>query len=127
MKQFLKTDPVGLYKQLSGSDFKGNIEHKLPIELMYAMLCIDRSAFNKKVSMPEIAYPVVARELLDLYQTCKEQFIDGEDYSHFSLELLADALIIYLRETGTDVKDIHSMSRYDFAKTIIAYFNDDND
>ena len=108
-----------MYLELSGSDLEGNIKNRHVIELLYAIMCTDEAAHSCKVTMPDIAFPAVAREVLELYQTCGESFIDGEDYSYISMEKLAEAFIIYLKETGRDIKDIHRMSRYDLAADLM--------
>ena len=119
----VKDNWLGLYKQLSGSDFKGNIQQTQIIEMLYAILCVDLKAYECKITMPDIAFPVVARELLELYQTYRDNFIDGEDYSYLSMETVADAFMIYLRDTKIDIKVVHSMSRYDLASEVIKHLN----
>ena len=89
------------------------------------MLSIDEAAYTCKVVLPEKSYPLLAKELLEIHQTLNENFIDGEDYSYISLNLLGKAFVGYLRETRKDIKDIHSMSRYDLVKDIIKLFDDE--
>ncbi len=119
MRNLFKDGFLKMYLELSGSDLKGSIPNRRLIEMLYAMMCVDEKALEYKVIMPDIAYPAVAREVLDLYHTCMDGFIDGEDYSYLSMEMFAAAFINYLRETKKDIKDVHSMSRYDLMKDVL--------
>lgn len=120
-------DWITMYRKLSGSDMKGNIANRLIIEYLYAMLCVDTSSKECKISVPDIAIPVIARELIDVFHTCKENYIDGEDVSYLSMDTLADALLIYLAMTGKDIKDVHSMSRYVLVQDILKVLDNEEE
>ena len=114
-----KQDWLTMYRKLSQSDLHGNIANRYVIEFLYAMLCVDTSSKECKVNVQDVYIPVIARELVDVFHTCKENFIDGEDMSYVSMDALSDALLMYLAITKKDIKDVHKMSRYVLTQDII--------
>ena len=116
---------IKLYQKMSGSDLKGNIANRIIIETLYAMLCVDTSSKECKISVPDISIPVIAREVIDVYHTLKDFCIDGEDYSCLSMETISDAMLLYLAMSHLDMKDIHSMSRYELAQQLIHIVDED--
>ena len=122
--ELIKDGWLKMYEKISGSDLNGNIANKNVIKMLYAMMCIDEKTYKCKVKVPDIAIPVLSKELLDLYDTYGSSYVDGEDYSYIDMSVLAEAFVIYLRETQKDIKEIHTMSRYDLASEIIRLFEE---
>lgn len=112
------------YITLTGSNLKGDIPYAQNVRILYGIYCLDKIISKSQKALPELVYPALAKELLRIYDTCLDYFINQEDYSQISLLKLAEALVKYIDENKVEYKYIAQASSYDLAKDVVEHLGE---
>lgn len=112
---------ITLYRELTHSDLKGNIEFEGNVRNLYIILCVDKASAKLGLQLPEISYAGFAKEIARVYSACTDYYIDGEDYSSISYEKLTYAFLQYFLEANMKLSEIDCISEYDLTKEVVKY------
>ena len=104
-----------LYRILTNSDLKGNIQSSKLVLNLYTLYCLDSTNRNK-IPFTEDEYLTLSRELMRIEET------DLYDWD-FSLTTWAYGLLCFMEDGNLSVSDIKKMNSVDLKKSVYTYID----
>lgn len=110
---------ITLYKELTHSDLKGNIEFEANVRNLYTILCIDKASAKLKLNLPENAYGIIAKQITRILASLGTDYFNGENYSIVSPYAVTLAFLRYLSASKKKIDEIDRIGSYELAQDII--------